>query len=129
MNEQPYQTGPAPAARNSPWRKVIGVLGTIVLAVVIILVIRGIGDHASGGGGLCTSNACIVQDLQQSLNGVVDKGDEVTTKVVCQQSSVKDDGNGIYAATCTVTHSDGTVDAGTGTLETKQNEATFVPSG
>jgi hypothetical protein len=57
------------------------------------------------------------------------KDDLVSTRAVCQQSTVRNDGNGIYAARCTVTYSDGSTAAGTGTLEMSQKQVSFTPYG
>lgn len=123
---QPGMQAPGqPAARKHGRRAVIWSAAAIVVLVAAALVIKALGDRASGSGGICTSNSCITGDLQRTLTGLTDKADQVVTKVVCQPSTVKNDGGGIYSATCTVTHSDGTVNSGTGTVETKQGNITF----
>jgi hypothetical protein len=122
----PQQPQKGPKGQGRKWLS--GVI-IFVLAIVIAAVIEHVGNSvANSGGGMCTSNSCIVRDLQSNLVGLTAKDDLVTTKAVCQQSTVKDDGNGIYAATCTVTYSDGSNAIGTGTLATQQKQVSFTPT-
>jgi hypothetical protein len=116
-----------PKGRGRKWLS--GVI-IFVLAIAIAAVIEHVGNSVanSGGGGTCTSNSCVVSDLQSNLVGATAKDDLVSTKAVCQQSTVKDDGNGIYAAVCTVTYSDGSTATGTGTLATQQKQVSFTPT-
>jgi hypothetical protein len=127
----PPQTAPQQAApkKKHPVRRWLVSVGTIVVALVLASIIIGALQNHHSGAGTCTSNSCIVSDLQTSLVGVVDKGDSVMTKVSCQPATVKDQGNGTWTAGCTVTYSNGTTAAGTGTLDNSQDEVTFVPSG
>jgi hypothetical protein len=110
-------------------RNTILSLVAVVLLVIAGLAIKGFGDHLSpASSGVCTSSSCIVSDLQSNLVGLTAKDDLVSTKAVCEQSTAKDDGNGIFAATCTVTYSDGSTATGTGTLETQQKQVSFSPA-
>jgi hypothetical protein len=76
----------------------------------------------------CTTRACIVQDLDTDLVGITAKDDLVSTKAACKTSTERDDGHGIYAATCTVTFSDGSAATGTGTLDLTSRQVSFSPS-
>jgi len=77
----------------------------------------------------CTSHGCIVQELDQSLTGGIDQADAVATKVHCYESTVKNQGNGNWTASCTVTYSDGSTAEGTGTVDTSQGKVAFEPEG
>jgi len=123
---QPLQGAPKKKGAVRRWAFIIGVF-------VVALILAGIIDNAlqhkaTGGGGTCTTSSCIVSDLNSSLVGLTAKDDLVSTKAVCVPSSERDDGNGIYAATCTVTYSDGSTATGTGTLDLTQNQVSFAPA-
>ena len=83
---------------------------------------------ATASAAPCTSHACIVQELDQSLVGGIDQADAVATKVHCYESTVKDQGNGTWTASCMVTYSDGSTADGTGTVDTSQDKVTFEPN-
>ena len=82
----------------------------------------------SPSSATCSSHACIVQELDQSLVGGIDQADAVATKVHCYESTVKNQGNGTWTASCTVTYSDGSTADGTGTVDTSQDKVTFEPN-
>ena len=69
-----------------------------------------------------------MQELDQSLVGGIDQADAVATKVHCYESTVKNQGNGTWTASCTVTYSDGSTADGTGTVDTSQDKVTFEPN-
>lgn len=78
----------------------------------------------------CTTHACVVQVLDQSLPGAVAKDESVITKAVCKSSSVKYSSAGnTYTARCTVTYSDGISVTGYGNLLMTQQKVTFEPTG
>jgi hypothetical protein len=123
------QPGPQAAPKKS-WlrRNGLWLAFSVVAAIVIAVVLQAVNNHVAGNGGLCTSSSCVVSDLNSGLVGLTAKDDLVTTKAVCVQSSEQSEGNGIYAATCTVTYSDRSTATGTGTLDTTQNQVSFTLS-
>ncbi len=83
---------------------------------------------SSAAAAPCTTNSCIVTELDQSLVGAIAQDESVATKVKCENSTVKNEGNGNYTAWCTVDYSDGTSVEGYGNVDTSQNKVTFQPS-
>ena len=83
---------------------------------------------SSAAAAPCTTNSCIVTELDQSLVGAIAQDESVATKVKCESSTVKNEGNGNYTAWCTVDYSDGTSVEGYGNVDTSQNKVTFQPS-
>jgi hypothetical protein len=77
----------------------------------------------------CTTNSCIVTEIDQSLTGGIAQDEAVATKVDCEKSTVKNKGGGTWTSWCTVYYSDGTSATGYGTVDTSQNKVTFEPSG
>jgi hypothetical protein len=76
----------------------------------------------------CATRACIISDMNSDLVGLTAKDDTVSIKAACRASTEKDDGHGIYAAKCTVTYSDGSTAAGTGTVDLTSSQVSFSPS-
>jgi hypothetical protein len=139
----PGQQGPQPPAgaqltiprpRRSRGRRIAGIIGTVIAALIIVIIIDAALTHQSTGSnaggtvaagspsapaesapaaapsptGLCTTSACIVSDAE-SLKGTVAKDNSVATKVSCKKSTVKQVVSGTYTIHCTMTYSDGVV--------------------
>ena len=64
----------------------------------------------------CTSHACIVGDVEQTLTGLVAKDESVMTKVTCYKSMVKANPGDTYTVSCDVTYSDQEVWSGYATV-------------
>jgi len=78
----------------------------------------------------CTTHACIVSDLEQSLTGLVAEDEAVATKVTCYKSTVVfHQAADTYSASCTVIYSDGSQASGTGNLVVSSDQVTFQPAG
>ena len=82
----------------------------------------------SASAATCTTHACVVSDLEQSLTGLIAQDESVATKVVCYKSTVVFHAAAdTYSASCTVTYSDGSSVSGTGNLDLSQQKVTFQP--
>jgi hypothetical protein len=77
---------------------------------------------------LCTTHACIVGDLQQSLVGLVAKDGSVITGATCYKKTVKHNAGNTYTAECHVTYSDDTVYSGFATLLVAKDEVSWEPT-
>jgi hypothetical protein len=78
----------------------------------------------------CTTHACIVQDLDENLVGLVARDESVTTKAVCYKKTVRyHKAADTYSATCLITYSDGSTATGTGNLLVSAKKVTFEPTG
>lgn len=82
---------------------------------------------AATSSAMCLTNACIVQDMDQSMVGMVAKDESVATKAKCKASTVKHNAGDTYTAKCTVTYSDGVTVTGFGNLLVAQQKITFEP--
>jgi hypothetical protein len=81
------------------------------------------------GSSTCTSHACIVQELEQNLTGLVAEDEAVSTKVTCYESTVVFHAAAdTYSASCTVEYSDGSSASGTGNYDISAGKVTFEPS-
>jgi hypothetical protein len=79
---------------------------------------------------MCTTRACIVDDLRKSLVGGIAQDEAVATKVTCYKRTVKfHSAAGSYSATCVVGYSDGSSATGTGNLLVSAQKVTFQPAG
>jgi hypothetical protein len=76
---------------------------------------------------MCTTNACVASDIEQSLLGQIAKDNAVATKVVCPVSSVKANAGQTWTASCRVTESDGTVSEGYGNFVESSDQVTYDP--
>jgi hypothetical protein len=78
---------------------------------------------------MCTTKACIVDDLQKSLVGGIAQDEAVATKVKCYKSTVKHNAGNTWTATCKVSYSDGSSVTGFGNLIPDKDKVTFQPAG
>lgn len=88
----------------------------------------GAPGSAAAGTSLCTSNACIVSEAQQSAVGLIADDKSVVTKAACRPPTVKRNPGGTWTVTCTVTYSDGKVVRGYANLIPAQDKFTFEPA-
>ena len=76
---------------------------------------------------LCTTHACIVSNLQQSLTGLAAKDGSVITGATCYKKTVKHNAGNTWTAECHVTYSDQTVYSGFATLLVAKDEVSWEP--
>jgi len=81
----------------------------------------------STSAAVCTTDACILSDIQASLIGMVAKDEDIATKAVCKKSTLKANPGQSWTATCTVTYSSGMVARGFGNLVLSSRTVTFEP--
>jgi len=140
---------------RKPWsgRRIAAVsvaaVGALLIVIVVIAgVTQGSGTGSAAGGpsaapsasalaappspspsstAICTSHACIVSDIEQSLVGQAAKDGSVITKAVCHKSTVRANPGDTYTASCDVTYSDGEVWSEYATLLAATDQITWEP--
>jgi hypothetical protein len=89
-------------------------------------VISNLANAQPSSSPPCTSNACITASVEHQLVGMTAKDGAVSTKAVCQASTLKRNPGNTYTVSCRVTDSDGGVYQGYGNLTS--TEITFEPT-
>jgi hypothetical protein len=85
-----------------------------------------LASAASPSAPACTTHACIVAILQQSLTGDIASDNSVATSVFCNKKTVKFHADAdTYTATCTITYTDGTIVTGYGNYIVSAAKVTF----
>jgi hypothetical protein len=148
--QQPYGQGP-----RRPWSgrriaafAVFGMAALLITLIVVAGVTQGSGTGSTAAAPSaaptasalaappiataspppCTTHACIVSDLEQSLVGLVAKDESVITKATCYKSTVVDNAGNTYTAQCHVTYSDDTVYSGYATLLVNSDQVSWEPT-
>ncbi|HZR50068.1 MAG TPA: hypothetical protein VFB06_11170 [Streptosporangiaceae bacterium] len=84
---------------------------------------------ASASAPPCTTAACVITEIQDTLVGTAAKDGAAFTKFTCSPSSLKVSAGPTYTVKCTAYYSDGMTARGTGNWLLKTGDVTFVPSG
>ena len=85
-----------------------------------------LASAASPSAPPCTTHACIVAILQQSLIGGSASDNSVATSVFCNKKMVKFHADAdTYTAICTITYTDGTMATGYGNYVVSAGKVTF----
>ena len=117
------RTGPSPAAKASA----SAAASQSAAAAAIASEVASQAAASAAAPPPCTSHACIISEIQQSLVGTSAKDGSAITAVKCRSSSVKHNAGDTYTASCDVTYSDGTVYNGYANILVAQNQVTFEP--
>ena len=89
----------------------------------------GAAPSSDLGASSGCDHACVVQELEQNLTGLVAQDEAVSTKVTCYELTVVFHAAAdTYSASCTVEYSDGSSASGTGNYDISAGKVTFEPS-
>ena len=76
---------------------------------------------------ICTTHACVVSVVEQSLPGTQAKDGSVMTSVTCYKSTVRANPGGTYTVSCDVSYSDQEVWSGFATFIVASDQITWEP--